>query len=221
MDCPGCGAKVREEARACLECGEIVRAKVAPGAAMAVERVAGVPFWLAFDGERDESAPLPAGRVPRFFAYALDALLLSLVLIPGYLLATGQSVSADFTRGGDVELNLAAWVGAWLLHAAYFIVLPATALQGTVGKKLVGLKVVATSGERATLVQTALRAVAQAGFFGGMWIAVLAMFLASGTSMLMALIALLAPLTFPIGLAIIVGGGSSPWDWVAGTKVVE
>lgn len=222
MTCPNCGSNMRDGARICLECGEVVRAKVAPGSAVVADRIAGVPSWIALETEKARSIDMGAGRAPRFFAYALDCIILGMVIVPAYLFLTGGSLDATVSRDGSVDLNVRAWIGAWIIQALYAIVLPASELQATPGKKMVGLRIVnASTGQRANIGQTTIRAVAQALFLGGLPLVAFGMIAGSAVFPQLAILSLLLPITIPAALIILVGGGSSPWDAVAGTRVLE
>ncbi len=209
MACPNCGSNLREGARVCLECGEVVRAKVEPSARLAPESVAGVPGWIAFEGRAPAEIQIGAGRVPRFFAYLLDSIILGLVVIPVYLAISGQSLDLVMKPDGTFEISWPAWIAVWAIQAAYWVVLTSSKLQGTLGKKMVGLRVVAgDSFDPIPLPQSVVRFAVQLVFLG----------------VALPLTLLVVPFAFiavPIALAIIVGGGSSPWDSVAGTRVIE
>lgn len=209
MTCPNCGSKLRDEARVCLECGEVVRAKVAASARLAPESVAGVPGWMAFEGRKPAEVQIGAGRVPRFFAYALDSVILGMVIIPVYLALSGQTLELILRPDGTFDLNWPAWAAVWAIQAAYWVVLTSSKLQGTLGKKMVGLRVVSgDSFDPVGLPQSIIRFGVQLLFLG----------IALPLTVLVVPFAIVA---VPIALVIIVGGGSSPWDSVAGTRVIE
>lgn len=221
MTCPNCGSNVRDGARMCLECGEVLRARVATGDRLVAAPVAGVPSWIAFDGETARSVDMPAGRAPRFFAYGLDCIIVGMVLVPLYLMLSREFITTSGTGDGRIDVDIPAWIGIWVVQALYAIVFPATSLQATPGKKLVGLRIVNAYGDRPAIGQTAVRAVVQALFFGGIPLLALGMLLGAGVFPHLLVLALLLPITIPIALIVIVGGGSSPWDAVAGTRVLE
>ncbi len=209
MNCPACGSSLREEARMCLECGEVVRARLSASARLVPAAVAGVPGWIALDGAEPEPIQIGAGRVPRFFAYALDSIILGILVVPLYLAISGQSLDIRLSQNGTYSVDWLAWAVVWAIQAVYWVVLTASSLQGTLGKKMAGLRVVSgTSFDRITLPQSITRFAVQLVFLG------VALPLAC-------LVVPLAPIPIAIALVIIVGGGSSPWDAVAGTRVIE
>ncbi len=209
MTCPACGSNLRDEARICLECGEVVRARIAASARLVPDAVAGVPSWIAFNGSEAAPTQIGAGRAPRFFAYALDSIILGLVVVPLYLAISGQSLDVTFRQNGTYTVDWLAWAVVWAIQAVYWTILTASSMQGTLGKKMAGLRVVSgTSFDRITLPQSIIRFAVQLVFLG------VALPLA-------ALVVPFAPIPIAIALVIIVGGGSSPWDAVAGTRVIE
>lgn len=221
MTCPSCGSNLRDGARMCLECGEVIRAKVASGERLVAAPVAGVPSWMALDGQAAQGVDMAAGRAPRFFAFALDAMIVGMVLVPLYLMFSGQFITTSGSENGKIEVDIPAWIGVWVIQAMYAIVLPTTKMQATPGKKLVGLRIVDGSGQPPNIAQSAIRAVTQALFFGGIPLLALGMLLGAGVFPHLLIYLVLLPITVPIALIVLVGGGSSPWDAVAGTRVLE
>lgn len=221
MTCPCCGSNFRDDARMCLECGEVIRARVASGERLVAAPVAGVPSWMALEAQAATGIDMPAGRAPRFFAYALDCIIVGMVLVPIYLMFSGEGIATPGTNGGTFDVDIPAWIGVWVIQALYAIVFPASKLQGTPGKKLVGLRIVDARGEPPNIGQSAVRAIAQALFFGGIPLLAFGMLLGAGAFPHLLVLAILLPITIPIALFILVGGGSSPWDAVAGTRVLE
>jgi len=205
----------------CLECGEVIRARVASGERLVAAPIAGVPSWMALEGQVATGVDMPAGRAPRFFAYALDCIIVGMVLVPLYLMFSGELIATSGSENGKIDVDIPAWIGVWVIQALYAIVFPASKLGATPGKKLVGLRIVDASGERPNIGQSAVRAVAQALFFGGIPLLALGMLLGAGILPHLLVLAILFPITMPIALFILVGGGSSPWDAVAGTRVLE
>lgn len=209
MQCSGCGSNLRDDARICLSCGEMVRPKVAPSDRL--EAVpAGVPAWIAFEARKDETIDYPASRVSRVIAFIIDSLLISFVTT-GVYLATAEkdSTFAVSDAGTSFDLGIPIWalVAMFLLQALYYIVPPATAMQATPGKKLLGMRIVNLEGERIGIVQSLVRFVCYSVFW---WVAVpLTLFIG------------VFALAVPVAVLFLMGEGRSPWDVMAGTKVVD
>jgi uncharacterized RDD family membrane protein YckC len=96
--------------------------------------------------------PAYAGFWLRFAAYVIDSIILGLVFVPvGFvlgLLMANADVGDDATMGMfqavNGLVNVASIVATWL----YSSLLESSSWQGTVGKKLVGLRVTDMSGHR-------------------------------------------------------------------------
>lgn len=205
MNCPACGSSLREDARICLSCGEVVRAKVAPADRLQTAP-AGVPSWIAFDAPVGQQ-PLsyPASRLQRIFAAAADSFVLGLAT---FLLATalGRS-SVAVSETGEWTVDWPFLVAVLAVNAAYMIVFPATRWQGTPGKKLLGLRIVDLEHRPISLPQSIGRWACQQTIF--LVVIPLAM-----------MVALLGCIAVPIAILILCGDGRSPWDRMAGTMVV-
>ncbi|MGD6818285.1 RDD family protein [Metabacillus sp. 113a] len=92
-----------------------------------------------------------AGFWIRFGAYMIDVLILAIIFgVPSFLLI-----------GGDPVINTAIRVVIGSLLALYVIFMPTTKWQGTIGKKLLGLKIVNENGGRLTPGAAILRYVGQ------------------------------------------------------------
>jgi uncharacterized RDD family membrane protein YckC len=102
--------------------------------------------------------PVPAGRGQRLVAVILDGVLISIAIIPLFLVFGGMSVMADIDPNSPPDgmammgkmmsalipgYIAAAVVQGWSLHA----------FGGTLGKKLLGLRIVRTDGSRAGFVR--------------------------------------------------------------------
>ena len=142
MFCPKCGANVPEGVAICPACGQ-----PAGGASYAASPA--IP------------PPLPpmhyAGFWLRFVAYLIDIVLVSIVAIPIYLLLGalfGLNMSS-IVRDPNSEMFASAMtsillfegcaiLGVWL----YFAILESSPWQGTVGKKVLGLRVTDLNGNR-------------------------------------------------------------------------
>lgn len=92
--------------------------------------------------------PVYAGFWLRFAAYLIDTVILSLVFVPvGFVLgivmaATDNARDPDLMVVFNGLINLASFVAGWL----YSSLLESSSWQGTVGKKLCGLRVTDMDG---------------------------------------------------------------------------
>jgi uncharacterized RDD family membrane protein YckC len=206
--CPSCGSNMRDDARVCLGCGEIVRPKLQGERPLVAERVAGVPGWIALDGAVPKPVALGAGRLPRLLAYLVDSAVVGVGTVPLYLALSGTSPGSLFPESGFATIHWWAWAAIWAMQALYFVLFPASRFQATPGKMLFGMCIRSTDGDQVNIVQALVRFAVQALFIGVLM-------------PLAATVALFGPIAVGIALVILVGGGSSPWDAVAGTKVVE
>jgi uncharacterized RDD family membrane protein YckC len=94
-----------------------------------------------------------------------------------------------------------------MAQVAYHVVFPVTRWQGTPGKKLLGLRITGLDGERINICQSFMR---HLGFSVFWWLMV----------PLMLFIGVLV-LAVPIAALWLMGDGRSPWDSMAGTRVVD
>ena len=148
MYCSKCGATVLDGVAFCPACGQPAAAAVmAPAAGMAsvyVESVAARPIYYA-------------GFWLRFVAYLLDVVAIWIVALPIYLLlgtTLGLSMSSiarnpdammlGSALGGILLFEGCVLVGVWLYYAFF----ESSAWQGTVGKKVLGLRVTDLEGNR-------------------------------------------------------------------------
>jgi len=105
MNCPACGSNLRDEARACLACGELIRRNVTPTDRLEAAPV-GVPTWFAFEGRNPEETLYGAGRLARILAAtrrrmphrsatlrALDALPDDVTIATGIAMPDGRPIS--------------------------------------------------------------------------------------------------------------------------------
>ena len=204
MNCPACGSNVREDARVCLACGEVLRAKVARAERLEVAP-AGVPGWAAFEPRpATHQASYPASRLQRIMAALVDAAILA---VPAFALAavTGHGPWRGSLSGG-IEIDWLWSAILMALNAGYFIGFPASSWQGTPGKRFLGLRIVTLEGEPITLVQSVGRWASQQVVFG--------VFIP-----LAMMVALLGCIAVPVAILILCGDGRSPWDRLAGTMV--
>ncbi|AZB41576.1 RDD family protein [Bacillus sp. FJAT-42376] len=92
-----------------------------------------------------------AGFWVRFGAYLIDGVIFLIIFgIPSFLLI-----------GGDPAANTAIRLFIGTLSALYVILMPTTKWQGTIGKKLLGLKIVDENGGRLTAGRAVLRYIGQ------------------------------------------------------------
>lgn len=206
MDCSGCGSAMRDDARVCLSCGEVVRRKIAPADRLQAVP-AGVPHWIALDPPREaETLYYGASRLQRLLAALVDGLILGAVGLLLSILMGG--LGATLNDDGTVTFQWARLVVPLLVGAAYFMVFPVTSWQGTPGKKFIGLRIVTLEHEPITLLQSV-------GRWGAMQVCFGIVF------PLAAMVALIGCVAVPVAFLILMGNGRSPWDAMAGTKVVD
>jgi uncharacterized RDD family membrane protein YckC len=197
---------MREEARVCLACGEVVRKKVAVNERL-MAAPAGVPSWIALDVPSEpEELFYPASRIQRIFAVAVDSLLLGLATFA--VTRVVGSDAAEIGDGGKVTFHWGVLIALLAVNAVYLIIFPATKWQGTPGKKLLGIRIVNLENEPISLPQSVLRWACQQVIF-------------SVVIPLAMLVALFGFIAVPVARLILCGDGRSPWDAMAGTKVVE
>ena len=101
--------------------------------------------------------PVLAGRGQRFVAVVLDGILMCLIVWPLFL-AFGGSLFMGFTPGTPPDFNglMMKMVGAGMpgyIVAALVQGASLHAFGGTLGKKLMGLRIVRTDGSRAGFVR--------------------------------------------------------------------
>ncbi|MGE3073984.1 MAG: RDD family protein [Dehalococcoidia bacterium] len=214
MECTACGSKMRDEARVCLSCGEVVRKKVAPADRLEVAP-AGVPHWIALDTSPRREVVLGAGRPARALALIFDATVLG--LLGWALVAAIGGTSMRVTTEGEYHIDW--WVAGPLLaiQTAYFVIFPATKWQGTPGKRLVSLRIVDLDENPINIIQSLVRYV-----FQQIWLVVGVPLTVLGVSFSpWALFPFVAVIAVGVAFWMLCNNGRSPWDWMAGTKVVE
>ena len=147
--CPRCGSLNEAESRYCADCGLPLDESLARASAPYSSRRGTLPAW---------ELGRPAGFWIRTAAALLDGLLLLFAtailttLLFGQNYLDGLRDETVFWTNGDT-LNV-------LLGAAYGILLVA-AFSGTLGKLLLGMRIVRTDGSRVSLGTASLRYVAQ------------------------------------------------------------
>jgi len=215
MECPSCGLQVREEARACLSCGEILRKKVAP--TERIQAVAGVPTWFALDTSRTPESVYGAGRLERILALFIDSLIVGLAMLLLIVALGGGTLSFEVNLGGE---STADWrfIPVLALQAAYYIIFPATRWSATPGKKLLGLRIVDMDEQPISFFQSLVRVFFQQFW---LWVGIPLALVGVSHSPWAGLIPCLAVIAVAVALWMLCANGRSPWDYMAGTKVVD
>lgn len=186
LTCSNCGTQLAERSRFCPSCGE-----PRPGAA----QVVGSQVRVAENGEAaiDMAAPGVTSQrrivlvntgssktltaEPADFGQRLGAFLFDLLLYLILLMASTFLLSS-FSRKSIVSSNamlLAFYLIAFALYAFNFVLLAGRAGQ-TIGKRLVGIRIVRENGEPVGFIQVILRHVVGyalsmlGGFLGFVWV---------------------------------------------------
>lgn len=202
---------MRDDQRICLSCGELVKQRVAASERLQVAP-AGVPSWIAFEGAQGRgSAVFPAGRIQRILAALIDAVIVG-VIAYALSLVIGEAVTAEGSLAAneqpEITVHWARLIPVAAMGALYYIVFPATRWQGTPGKRLLGLRIVTVEHLPISIFQSFAR-------YFCMQVCWLIVF------PLAAMVALFGLIAVPVAFLILMGGGRSPWDWMAGTMVVD
>ncbi|MFY0516585.1 RDD family protein [Lysinibacillus sp. UGB7] len=104
-----------------------------------------------------------SGFWTRFLAYLIDGIVLGLVYIPIVVVSGIIQVVLSISLGEESILGvaIATWIIASIIYLAvglaYMILMPASKYQGTVGKKLMGIKIVDEDGGRISVSKSVLR----------------------------------------------------------------
>ena len=215
MNCPACGSNLRDEARACLACGELIRRKVTPSDRLEAAP-AGVPAWFAFEGREPAETLYGAGRLARILAAVVDGIILAIVVSLITFLA-GPTFDADLDSR-EYTIHWPVFIAVTALEAAYYIAFPATRWQGTPGKKLLGLRILDVDDRPIGVLQSAMRFVFQQLWF---WVGLPLALVAVAYSPWAAIFRFLAFIAVAVALWMLCNNGRSPWDYMAGTKVVD
>lgn len=143
MFCPQCGMANAVQARFCTHCGQALGAPsgAVPG---------GVPYTHHLVPDR--GADRPAGFWIRALAVLIDTIAcqlvtLALVLPLGFAVGWGMADSADFARV-EAGVGSLATLMAMALQWLWFTVGESSRWQGSLGKKVLGLRVTDLHGQR-------------------------------------------------------------------------
>lgn len=146
--CSECGAEHRDAVARCAECGgeidRVVPHDAVDAVVVADEEGVSVPMGSGAPGDDDvDVEPDLSNAVRRLCAAAIDLLLLGLVLSAAMVpfLADRLREAADGRPAGSVGMS----VTVDLVFGAYFVVFAARS-GATIGKRLMGLVVVADDG---------------------------------------------------------------------------
>ena len=159
MFCSKCGATVADGTTFCQACGNPVSAAPMASAPPAVPPA-------VVSGMASYAATTPMARRPvsyagfwlRFVAYLIDAVVIWIVCLPLFLIlgsvlgvsmaGIAQNPNGEMLGGGAMAgfalFELLIVAGVWL----YFAMMETSAWQGTIGKKVLGLRVTDLDGNR-------------------------------------------------------------------------
>jgi uncharacterized RDD family membrane protein YckC len=207
MTCTSCGANLRDDARICLNCGEIMRVASSEPAVAVDARSLGIPVWLGPGQSRDSGSSIRSGRFPRLMAAFIDLVIINVISAPVFLLFFGDRVEAA-ARSGSFEPDWTLWAVNIGLIALYLVIFPLTPLRGTPGKRLLGMRVVDSEGQPLDFGLAFMRSFWQ-------------IFFLTIAFPLAAIFALFGVVAVIIAFVFLIGDGGSPWDSIAGTRVVD
>jgi uncharacterized RDD family membrane protein YckC len=149
MICHRCGKFFQEGSRFCPGCGLAVS-----GAATPAEQVRPIP---APSRQAASLSPvLYAGFWRRVAAFLIDRFLLGFVnvsLCVFYIFLSGMDWNGEEWR----TLSLASAVFGFLLKWLYYTLLESSAMQATLGKAVIGIRVTDEQGRRITLLRANAR----------------------------------------------------------------
>jgi uncharacterized RDD family membrane protein YckC len=155
-----------------------------------------------------------AARIPRFIAWILDGLIVG-VPISLIMAVFGLEVitleDPEWVGGPQaIHVDIPLLVLLWIPQAAYYIVFPTTYWMATPGKRMLSLRVTDASGDRIGLVQSGWRYACQT-FILCVFIPFAILVVPGGL------------IVVPIALFIVLAANheQSPWDMLAGTRVLE
>jgi uncharacterized RDD family membrane protein YckC len=109
-----------------------------------------------YPDEQEQQVPV-VGVGRRFAAYMIDWIVLSVIgFFLGVAIALPLFIVGGFGEETELLVNLAASCLGFVLNVAYFVILWATTGQ-SLGKMVVGIKIVRTDGSRVNWTQAILR----------------------------------------------------------------
>lgn len=141
MNCSNCGQHNGEGVSFCMHCGKLLA--VPPAA---------TPTTASATSSTSNGSPLYAGFWRRVSAYTLDSLILFIAAI----------ALAVILEDHELLLTLALLVVIWLYRAG----MASSAMQATLGKKAMSIKVAGLSGERISFARSSGRFISEV-LFGG------------------------------------------------------
>ncbi|WP_164462073.1 RDD family protein [Bacillus sp. FJAT-42376] len=102
-----------------------------------------------------------AGFWLRFAAYVIDGFIVSIFMYLFIFLIAGAAMGSSILSGNPDDINIVVVIAGYafflLVVLAYYIAMPVTKWQGTIGKKLVGIKIVDRYGQKLTIGKSVLR----------------------------------------------------------------
>jgi uncharacterized RDD family membrane protein YckC len=217
MECPECEAPVRDGGRFCMSCGALL-ARMQPVTAMVMpER------WVAAHTDRPQKQPTlhdhylgSASRIPRVIAWIIDSVIVGGAAFLLTAVLGLEIISADdpYFSGETYypDINYGVLIPLTLLQAGYFIIFPATHWMATPGKRMFALRVTDASGDRIGLVQSTWRYACQ-WFVLGVICPIALVLVPFGLGLI----------AVPVALWMVLASNheQSPWDMLAGTRVLE
>lgn len=144
MFCSKCGSSNTNEAKFCTSCGAIISSTTASFPQQPVFNQPPQPQYAYTP--QPQMQQIYAGFWLRFAAALIDGIILAIAGgIMGSILAI---ILHPSTRGSIKDLQIVVQFFSFILGWLYFTVLESSAQQGTLGKRLIGLKVTDLSGNR-------------------------------------------------------------------------
>ncbi len=162
LTCPQCGEQNQDDAKMCSMCGVAL-----PKAAVATQSVPPSPIPMQQPMTRPVSGYSAgmamnveyAGFWLRFVAYIIDLILLSIVggffgVIAGVIIGIRAAAGGASSASASAAAAAGAITGVMIVYAVvfvicwlYFALMESSAIQGTVGKLALGLKVTDLDGQ--------------------------------------------------------------------------
>ncbi len=132
MPCPHCGIEIAGDVRFCWKCGRAVDTSIGADASVSIDAETIVPHVLA-------------GKPRRLAAYALDyMIILAGVMVVAFGIAIPMAMAGlDVEGEGFVMILYVIWAMGAL---GYFSLLEGSLSGATIGKSVLGIRVVAKDG---------------------------------------------------------------------------